>query len=801
MIHFASQLRLSARSLARSPGFTAVTVLTLAVGIAAVTAVFAVLERVVLRPLPYPDSDRLVSIRSVIPGQNPDEVWGLSEAGYFRFAEQSRTIEAIGAADNVFIDVKLTLSGRDGAVRVAGDSVTASMLEVLGARASHGRLFDERDDRPGAPLVLVLSHEVWTAYFGADPSIVGRTIRVDGSAREVIGVMEPGFRLPGQTAGAWVPLRLDPSRRPVNDHILGGIARLRPDATIEAVRAELGDLTSRFPEVFPTAYTADWMERWGFATRVQPLREAVIGDVARVLWTLLGGVGLVLLIALANVANMFLLRTEVRRGELAIRTAHGASRWRLGAEGLGESVVVAAAAAGSGLLAASYALDILVLASPAAIPRLSEVALGWSGIAAGIGIALVAAMIVGPLPRLWARVDLTALREGGAGQMVSARRQLFRRMLVGAQVALALMLLAGAGLMLRSFDRLSGQEMGFDQRNLLTFQVALPAVRYGDPSLSARFYRDLGERLLAMPGVIDAGAVTELPFGTADGCWQTHSDDRPVAPDEPAPCVRVLAATPGYMGVLGMSIEGEIPGWADLEAGTDGVVVTRALADRFWPGQAPIGKTIRGFAWGDAPHYRVIGVAADIRSAGVDRAPLEAVFLPILPLPGAPLHWGPFWGGERELHMVVRASGSPESLAPAIRDLLRGMDADVAPGEFRTMTTLVGRSESVARTSLLMVLLGVAAVIAVFLSAVGLYGVVSYFVRQRTREIGLRMALGADVRIVTASVLRQAVAVALAGVAVGLTGALGLTRILRSLLFEVHPNDPLTLAAAAIVLV
>jgi hypothetical protein len=256
------------------------------------------------------------------------------------------------------------------------------------------------------------------------------------------------------------------------------------------------------------------------------------------------------------------------------------------------------------------------------------------------------------------------------------------------------------------------------------------------------------------------------------------------------------------MQTLGMSIEGEVDGWAAVETGTAGIVVTRALADRFWPGQDPIGRGIRGYSWGDAPLYRVVGVAADIRATGMDHDPLQAVFLPIIPVREMPLHWGPFWGSERELYMVVRsAAGSPLSLAPEIRKLLHDMDADVAPGAFSTMRALVTRSESVARTSLLAILLGVAAMMAVFLSAVGLYGVVSYFVRQRTREIGLRMALGADVSVVTGSVLRQAVRVAIVGVAVGLAAALAMTRMLRGMLFEIHPNDPLTLAAAATVLV
>jgi predicted permease len=456
-----------------------------------------------------------------------------------------------------------------------------------------------------------------------------------------------------------------------------------------------------------------------------------------------------------------------------------------------------------GLLLAAYALDLLVYLSPPAIPRLSEVALDWRAVTFGASIGLLAALLVGPLPRIRARIDLGALRDVHAGHTVSSGRHWFRRALVGGQVALALTLLSGAGLMLRSFDRLARQEVGFDVRDLLTFQVALPAVTYDDFASSARFYRELDDRLRALPGVMAAGGTTELPFGRGDGCWATYPGDDPVAPDQPPPCVHILAATPGYIDALGISIRGRVPDWSEVESGAPGMIVTQAMADRFWPGEDPIGREVRGFSWGDAPYYRVVGVAADIRADGVDRDPLQAGILPIRPLPGTPLHWGPFWGSERELHMIVRMApgSSAGAVAPAIRDLLNDMDANIAPGAFRTMSSLVAQSESVARTSLLLVLLGVAAVIAVFLSAVGLYGVVSYFVRQRTREIGLRMALGADARVVAGTVLRQAVIVSLAGVGAGLLGALVVTRLLRSLLFEIHPNDPLTLAAAATVLV
>lgn len=798
----AVSLLIPARSLVRSRGFTVVTVLTLGIGIAAVTTIYAVLDRVVLRPLPYPDADRLVAIRSLVSGQGPDEVWGLSEAGYFHFAEQSRTLEVIGAVDDVWIDVQVTLAVPDGAVRIAADSVSASLLDVLAARAAHGRLLDQADDQPGAPLVVMLSHEVWAAHFGADPSVVGRTIRVDGAPREIVGILEAGFRIPGRGPGVLVPFRLDADRPPINDHWVGAFARLRPEATLEQARAELAGLTARFPEIFPDAYDEEFMEEWGFQTRVESLRDHVIGNVAGVLWTLLGGVALVLLIAVANVANLFILRAEAQRGDLAIRRAHGASRWQLAAEGLVEGVIIAGIAAGGGVLAAAVALDVLVLTTPAAIPRLSEIGLGWGSFALAIAIAALVAFVVGPLPRMWMRIDVVALGEAGRGQTTSGGRQLLRRCLVGGQVALAVTLLTAAGLMLRSMNRLLSQDVGFTPEHVLAVQVPLPAVRYDDFATSARFYQELTERIEALPGVLAAGGSTHLPFGIGDGCWATYSDARPARPGEPPICVQAWAVSPGYLEALGVPVEGRVAGWSDAARGSPDVVVTRALANRFWPGQDPMGKTIRGHSWGDAPRYRVAGVAGDLRADGVDRGPLEAVFLPIQPLPGTPLHWGPFWGGERELHVVVRSSTDrPQTYAPSIRAIIAELDPGVAPGPFNVMSTLLARSESVARTSLVVLVLDLAAGIALFMSAVGLSGVVSYFVRRRTREIGLRIALGADTRAVARAVLRQALTVALVGAAVGVLGAFGATRLLRSLLFEVHPNDPLALFGAVLVLV
>lgn len=604
MTSMATQLGQAARALARSTTFTLVTVLTLGVGVGAVTAIFTVLDRVALRPLPYPEANRLVRIEAVVPRQDPSEIWGLSEAGYFLLDSEASTLEGIGGLDDALEQVRLTFSGSEGTFSVPGDSVTAGVLSLLGARPALGRLLAPSDERRGAPPVVLLSHELWQSYFGADSAVVGRTVRVGGAAREVIGVTVPGFGMPDGRARAWVPLALDPLRPAENDHWLGAMGRLAPGVTLAEAQAELDELTSQLPVRFPDAYEPDFMEDFGFAMRVVPLRAKVIGTVGRTLWTLLVGVGLLLLIALANVASLFLVRTEGRRGELAVRTALGARRLRLAGESMAEGVLVGGLAGLVGLLLAMLALDALLALSPTALPRLAEVRLGRSGIGIAFATALIAAAAAGALPLLWVRPELGGLCSGGRGSTPSRGWRLFRCGLVGFQVALAVVLLAGMGLTVRSLDHLLDADPGFTAEGVLTFQVFLPASPYGDFQDGAAFYRELSQRLEALPPVARAGAIESLPYQPYDGCWITYPVGSELPPNAPT-CVPVLAATPGYLEAMGIPVEGRIPDWGDMEAGTGAVVVTGSLADRYWPGEVPsarpcgasAGATLRRTAW------------------------------------------------------------------------------------------------------------------------------------------------------------------------------------------------------------
>ena len=789
-MNLAEDLRRAARGLRRAPGFTAVALLTLALGIGATTAIFTLLNAVVLRPLPYADAGRLVRVQHPVPGLEPGQRWDLSQAGYLHFRENAKSLQSLG----VYFAYDVNLSDEQSAERVTGVLATASLFDALGARPALGRLYAERDDRPGGPEIVVLGHAFWTRRFGADPSVVGKTLRINARPVEVIGVLAKGTDLPGAHADVWRPMRLDPAQPPVNSHFLAAVGRLAPDASPERARAELARLQARFTELFPGAYDQSFMREYQFGVDVVSLRETVVGPVERVMWILLGSVGVVLLIACANVANLFLVRAESRRREVAVRTALGAGRGDLARLGLTESFLLAGTAAALGLLLAHGGLSLLLAMQPAGIPRLDEVRLGWEGVAFAAAVALGAGAVFGLFPLLRAKESMAILRDGGRGMTPSRRQHAVRGALVVGQVALALVLLAAAGLMLRTFQNLRGVHPGVEPRGVLTLGLALPGLRYEDDAAVARFHQELARRLEALPGVEAVGATNQFPLAGGGGCSVVFVEDTPNPPGGEPPCVRVSMPTPGYFEAMGIPVRGSVPTWSDVQRGAAGVVVSRALAERFWPGQDPIGKGIRGNGWA-RPFYRVVGVAGDVRGAGLDQPPTEEAYFPVVPMEGAPL-----WGPQRAMGLAVRTSlSSPAELAPAIRRVVAELDREVPVANVRTLEGLVARS--MARVSFTLMLLGTAAAMALLLSAVGIYGVVSYIVGQRRAEIGVRMALGARIAQVGRMVVMQSLRLAALGVALGLAGALLATRALASMLYDVAPTDPLTLAAVAALLV
>ncbi|MCA9739387.1 MAG: FtsX-like permease family protein, partial [Gemmatimonadetes bacterium] len=603
--------------------------------------------------------------------------------------------------------------------------------------------------------------------------------------------------LPEQVPDVWTALRLDPAARPVNAHWLSVVGRLATGRTAEDAERELGEITATFTERFPSAYSQRFMRESGFATRAVPLKAHVLGDTHRTLWTLFGSVLLLLAITVANVGNLYLVRAEGRRRELAIRAALGANARRLAGLHVTESVLLALAAAGPALGLTWAGVHVLVRLAPAELPRLGEVHLDAVSIAFTVALTIVGGVLLGVLPVAFRMTDPHDLAEG-TRRVLSPVRHRLRQGLVGAQVALALVLLAGAGLMLQSFIHLRAVDTGFEPDGVAVFTVPLPAGRYPDYADVAAFQRELLSGLESLPGVSVAGATELLPLvetNDASHCAALFFDDQPPNADEQPPCLPVLQVAPGYFETLGIPVRGSAPSWSDLDGEAGRVVVTEAFAARVWPGQDPIGRGVRGNGW-EEPFYRVAGVAGNVRADGLDRPPLEAVYFPLMPIEGAPL-----WVPPRTMRIVVRTEGGDAApLFPSFRDVVTALDPEVPVVEPRALTAAIARSPVMARASFTLVLLGVAGMMALLLSAVGIYGVLAYLVAQRQAEMGVRLALGALPGQVVRLIVGQSLRLAGIGVAVGLVGAVAFTRSLDALLFGVSPTDPWTLGGAAALL-
>jgi predicted permease len=691
----------------------------------------------------------------------------------------------------------MTVLGGDGAERVPGVFASATLFDVLGLRTSLGRGLSADDDLPagewGAGGVAVLSYRFWTSRFNRDPAILGKTLNVSGRLLEIIGVLAPGEELPQSNVDVWLPFNLNPANRPVNAHFLQAIGRLEDGVSIDAAQRELVQLTTRFPELFPSAYSTAFMEQYHFAPAVLSLREHVIGGAAKGLWILLAAVGLVLLIAGANVANLFLARLEGRRRELAIRTALGAERAHLAWHYLTESLLLTLLAGVCALALAYGGIHLLLGIAPSSIPRLSEVHLSWSSIAFAAVVSLVTGVIFGAIPMRRRDVDVGTLRENSRGLTAARGQHVARGILVVGQVALALMLLVAAGLLLQSFRHLRNVKPGFEPIGVLAVDISIPASRYGTYEAASAFYHDLQTRIAALPGVMSVGATQRLPLANWGGCATVYRQDKPLTEREEPPCIPNPHVSPGYFQTMRIHVRGEIPTWSDVENHVSGVVVSRALAERLWPGEDPIGKGVNN--GGLPPFYRVVGVADDVRAADLQKPPVEAVYYPTIPITG-----GRLWSPVRSMSVVVRTRiANPLDLAPTIRRIVTEMDREVPIADMRTMEQVVAKS--MARVSFNMLLLGIAAGMALILSAVGIYGVISYVVGQRRGEIGIRVALGARTTQVGGLVVLQSVRLAAAGVVLGLVGAIATTHALRSLLFAVSPTDPLTLGVVATILI
>lgn len=815
------ELRHSARTLRRSPGFTALAVITLALGIGANSAIFTLVNAIVLQPLPHPDADRLVVVKHAAPGLGLTEA-ELSDGTFYHYRDHNRVFDGIG----MYNENVVNLSGGASPERVQVALVTPNLFSILGAQPALGRLLAEADNTPYNPDVLtpvVLSHGLWTRQYGADPGIIGRTIELNSAPKQVVGIMEPGFDFPRPETEIWYPQGLDPAAAGLGGFYFHGVARLQPGVSPLAAQADLQRLIPGLADVYPGA-AAEIVERGGLRAVVDPLKAEVVRDVGSALWILLGGVGLVLLIACANIGNLVLVRAEHRQKELAVRTALGAGRRELVRYFLTESTLLSAVGAALGLAMAWGAIHVLRVLGPTNLPRLHEVGLdawvvGFTG-----GLAVFVALVFGAIPVLrFGRSDLAAALNEGSGRATAGReRKQSQSILVAVQVALGLTLLIASALMVQSLWRLRHVDPGFRSEGVLTLEIAMAYGPYPDYASQARYWYQLLERVRAFAGVQAAGAVTGIPLvpleayydgpiiserqgvGRGDATSQTRmrvdAADPQAGADEAAaqalgaaaPVVTFMTVTPGYFEAMQIPLirgRGFQPG--DRAGAERPVLVSAALAQRLFSAGNAIGRRVRRGDGPDQPWLTITGVVGDVPQESVAGEPAELVYSPVMD--GAADYSYP-----GHMTLAIRTSLPPLSLVPAVRRNVLTLDPNMPIANVRTMERIV--ADSMARTSFTMLLLLIAAAVALFLGAVGLYGVISYTVGRRTREIGVRIALGAQPARIGRMVLAQAAGVALAGLVVGMLLALALTRVLRSLLFEVSPTDPGTYAGAALLL-
>ncbi|MCP3960229.1 MAG: ABC transporter permease [bacterium] len=782
------------RKLLRSPMFTVISVLTLAIGIGANAAIFTVVQGVLIRPLPFPESERLMGVWHTAPGIELPQ-FEQSDATYLLYRRHNRFFEDIGIYDPATVN----LTGGERPERLPSADVTASLFPLLRIPPALGRVFDEGDERPGAEPVVLIGHELWTRRFGAEEHILEQTIQVDGVARTVIGVMPEGFHFPSPETLLWLPMEIDPANANVGNFSFPGIGRLRPDATPAAAEADLSALIHRLPEEFPDDdITPGMLKNAGIAALVHPLRDDVVGDVGKALWLLLGAVGFILLIACANVANLFLVRAEGRQREVAIRTALGATRRNVVLAFLTESIVLAIAGGALGLALAAAGIRVFLAIGPQSIPRLEAIGIDGGVLAFTVAISFLAALLFGVMPALRGGAPRpgTVLKEGGRGSTTGRARHRARYALVAAQVALALILLVGSGLMARSFRALQAVEPGFDASNLLTVRLSLPMAEYASAEQRAHFFQTTVDRLRTLPGVDTAGAVTRLPLGDG-GSNSAHTfEDFPLEPDEVPRIISTRRVAPGYFETLRIPlIEGRVLEPADHQRQSRVALVSEALARQMWGDTSPLGKRLTSGIAEQGDWFTIVGVVGSIRDDSLVEDPTEIVYYP-LASPPPPDEEEALAPGTMSL--VLRTSVPATSVAGAVRSAIWDADPNLPVANVRTMDQILERSR--ARTGFTMLLLSIAAAVALLLGAVGLYGVVSYVVSQRTQEIGVRIALGADRGTVSRMVVRQGLGMTLAGVVAGLAGAFLLTRFLDGFLYGVDATDPTTFAAVSILL-
>ncbi len=791
----ARDLRYAFRAFARAPGFTVAAVLSLAIGIGSNTAVFSITSALLLHPLPYKDADRLVILWNTSPGLNITQDW-FSTAQYFDIKTGHNGLEQVAIA----IGGNYNLTGEGEPERVGVIRISSNLLPMLGQQAGSGRLFTSDEDTVGHPPTAVLSYGMWVRRYGTDPKMIGKQIIINGQPHEVVGIMPRSFSLPrevmptldgAEQADILVPLPLMQSAAQVRGHEdYNIIGKLKPGVSVQQAQAEMNTITARLRHDYSDVYPANG----GLTFSIVPLLEQVVGNLRWTLFILLGAVGCVLVIACVNVANLLLSRALARQKEIAVRTAVGASTGRIVRQLLTESILLAVCGGVLGVLFAIFSVYGIHILGPKSVPRLDEIGIRGDALLFTLFVSVFSGILFGLAPALRvSRPDLlTALKDserGSAGTSAMwGRGNNLRRLLVVSELAISVVLLIGAGLLIRSFVRLQNVSPGFNARNVLTLELTMSGNKYKDPELVRATYRQLWERLERLPGVTVSGGVSSLPLSEMFAWGPITVEGRALPPGEKFINADERVVSGHYFETMRIPLrQGRLFNDQDTPDHPQVIIVDEYMAEQLWPNQDPLGKRISFGDLASKPLWAtVIGVVGRIKQYTLDSDSRIALYLP------QSQHVG------RAMNVVVRSATDPSALTSAVKHELHELDSDLPMYRVLTMEQRV--DESLARRRFSMLLLGLFACLALALATIGIYGVMAYLVSQGTREIGIRMALGATQHGILGLVVRQGMTLALSGVTIGLIAAFALTRLMRSLLFGVDSTDPFTFAAIAAIL-
>lgn len=780
-------IRYAFRMLLKRPGFTVIVVLTLALGIGANTTIFTAIDAVLLNPLPYKDPERLMVVWETNKQLGP-EMWDRNEAAIGNFLDwrsRNQSFDQLGA----LFDTDMNLTGVGEPQRIQGCVVTTNFFQVLGVQPMHGRSFVPESETPGSPFTVIISHELWQRQFGSDRGIINKSLTLNAHQVAVIGVMPPGFELQfpiTRHVDMWVPMVIDIGDLGYHDrsnNFLYTVGRLKQGVSQEQAQTEMNLIAGQLQQQYPETNTEK-------GVRVVALHKQLVGNVESYLYMLFAAVGFLLLIACANVAGLLLARVTARHREVAIRIAVGASRWRLIRQLLTESIILSGLSGLLGLLLAYGGVKLLVSLTPSEVPRLHEVGLHVPVFLWTLAISVVTGVLFGLAPAVQAsKPDLnTALKESSGRNPGSFQGSGLRNLLVVSEVAVALLLLVGAGLMTKSFLRLQQVDPGFDATNVLSMNIALPTSKYREQRLLT-FYDQLFERVKNLPGVKSVAGINPLPLGNSNVSDRFVVEGAPFVALADRPFAGVRVITPDYFQTMSIpQLKGRSFTEQDREKTPNVIIVNEALASRYWPNQDPIGKRLGFFEEdpGKQEWREIVGVVGNVKSKALEIEVMPEAYFPYRQVP------------ENFMNLVVRTASDPVSMVPAIRSQVLSVDKDQPVSDIMTMEQRVAKS--VAAKRFVMSLLGAFSILALGLAAVGIYGIMAYLVTQRTQEIGVRMALGAQKRDVLRLIVGKGMALAVIGTAIGLIASLALTRLMRSLLFEVTPTDWLTFVMVSVVL-